>query len=87
MPLDRIAAPDTYLDVLERVLDKGIVIDAEVRVSLVGLEVLRIEAQVVVASFETYVAQGDLIKRITAAPEEPSSGPRGEASPLFIQPS
>jgi gas vesicle structural protein len=41
--------------VLDRVLDKGIVIDAWVRLSLVGIDLLTIEARVVVASIETYL--------------------------------
>jgi hypothetical protein len=43
------------VDVLDRVLDKGIVIDVWARVSLVGIEILGIEARVVVASVETYL--------------------------------
>ena len=43
------------VDVVERVLDKGIVIDAWVRVSLVGLDLLTIESRVVLASIETYL--------------------------------
>lgn len=42
-------------DVIERVLDKGVVIDAWMRVSLVGLDLLTIETRVVVASIETYL--------------------------------
>jgi hypothetical protein len=64
MALELPAAPDRYFDVLERVLDKGIVIDAAVRISLAGLEVLRIDAWVVVASFETYLRHDDLVRRI-----------------------
>ena len=64
MALELPAAPDGYFDVLERVLDKGIVIDAAVQISLAGLEVLRIDAWVVVASFETYLRHDDLVRRI-----------------------
>jgi hypothetical protein len=64
MALELPAAPDRYFDVLERVLDKGIVIDAAVQISLAGLEVLRIDAWVVVASFETYLRHDDLVRRI-----------------------
>ena len=42
-------------EVLDRILDKGLVIDAWVRVSLLGLEILTIEARVVVAGVETYL--------------------------------
>jgi hypothetical protein len=44
-----------FVDVIERVLDKGVVIDAWMRVSLVGLDLLRIETRGVVASIETYL--------------------------------
>lgn len=49
------------VDVLDRVLDKGIVIDAWARVSLVGIEILSIEARVVVASVDTYLRYADAI--------------------------
>ena len=49
------------VDVLDRVLDKGIVIDAWARVSLVGIEILAIEARVVVASVDTYLKYADAI--------------------------
>ncbi len=48
-------------DVLDRVLDKGIVIDAEVSFRLVGLIVAGVEARIVVASIETYLEYADLI--------------------------
>lgn len=47
------------VDVLDRVLDKGIVIDAYVRVSLVGIDLVSVEARVVVASVETYLEYAD----------------------------
>ena len=52
---DRTAGSTNLVDVIERVLDKGVVIDAWVRVSLVGLDLLTIETRVVVASIETYL--------------------------------
>jgi hypothetical protein len=50
----------SVIDVLDRVLDKGIVIDAWMKVSLVGIDLLTVEARVLVASIETYLqhAQG-----------------------------
>jgi gas vesicle structural protein len=45
----------SVLEVLERVLEKGIVIDAEVRVSLVGIDLATVDARVIVASLETYL--------------------------------
>jgi hypothetical protein len=49
------------VDVLDRVLDKGIVIDAWVRVSVVGIDVITIEARVVVASIQTYLQYTNLL--------------------------
>jgi hypothetical protein len=49
----------TLIDVLDRVLDKGIVITAWGRVSLVGLDLLGLELHVVVASIETHLRYAD----------------------------
>lgn len=54
----------TYLDVLDRVLDKGIVVDAWVRVSLAGLDLLTVETRIVVASIQTYLERSDQIRRV-----------------------
>jgi hypothetical protein len=59
--LDHDSARGSILEVLDRVLDKGIVIDASVRVRLVGIEVVGVDMRVVVASFETYLTHADLI--------------------------
>jgi hypothetical protein len=56
MTIERVPSGGTSLiDVLDRVLDKGIVIDAWVRVSLVGIDLITVEARVVVASIDTYL--------------------------------
>src|SRR5207253_7470099 len=55
MPVERASGGTSLIDVLDRVLDKGIVIDAWVRVSLVGIDLLTVEARVVVASIDTYL--------------------------------
>jgi len=62
--------PISLLEVLDRILDKGVVIDAFVRVSLVGIELLTIEARVVVASVETYLKYAERVHEIglVAAP-------------------
>ncbi len=59
------------LDVLDRVLDKGIVIDAWIRFQLVGLDLITIDARVVVASIETYLNYAESLRdRVhTALPE------------------
>src|SRR2546427_12545552 len=55
MPLERTNGSSSLVDVLDRALDKGIVIDAWVRVSLVGIDLVTVEARVVVASIATYL--------------------------------
>jgi hypothetical protein len=47
--------PSGLADVIEVILDKGLVIDAYVRVSLVGIELLTIDARIVIASVDTYL--------------------------------
>jgi gas vesicle structural protein len=56
-----IRAPADVIEVLDRVLDRGIVIDAWLRVSVVGLELVDIDVRVVVASFQTYVNEADAL--------------------------
>jgi gas vesicle structural protein len=61
MAVERAAAGSSLIDVLDRVLDKGIVIDAYVRVSLVGIDLVSVEARIVVASVETYLRFAEAI--------------------------
>ena len=61
MPVERAAGGTSLIDVLDRVLDKGIVIDAWVRVSLVGIDLITVEARVVVASIETYLKYSEAV--------------------------
>ena len=51
----------SFIDVLDRVLDKGIVIDGWGRVSLVGVDLITIDGWVVVASIETYLQHADAL--------------------------
>jgi hypothetical protein len=63
MPLER-SRGISLVDAIERVLDKGIVIDYWARVSLLGIDLLtRVEARVIVASIDTYVEYADRIGR------------------------
>jgi len=55
MGIERASGGSSLIDVLDRVLDKGIVIDAWVRLSLVGIDLVTVEARVVVASIATYL--------------------------------
>ena len=67
MPVERAAGGTSLIDVLDRVLDKGIVIDAWVRVSLVGIDLLTVEARVVVASIDTYLKYSETLATATTA--------------------
>jgi gas vesicle structural protein len=60
MAIERVSGGSSLIDVLDRVLDKGIVIDAWVRISLVGIDLISERARVVVASSETYLRYADL---------------------------
>jgi len=74
MPVERAAGGTSLIDVLDRVLDKGIVIDAWVRVSLVGIDLITVEARVVVASIETYLRYAEALG-ITSTIARPAAGP------------
>jgi len=64
MPVERAAGGSSLVDVLDRVLDKGIVIDAWVRVSLVGIDLITVEARVVVASIDTYLKYAEAVGHV-----------------------
>lgn len=64
MPVERASGGTSLIDVLDRVLDKGIVIDAWVRVSLVGIDLLTVEARVVVASIDTYIKYSEAVGQV-----------------------
>jgi hypothetical protein len=81
MAVERAAAGSSLIDVLDRVLDKGIVIDAYVRVSLVGIDLVSVEARIVVASVETYLKFAEAIG-ITGFAARPLVGPSASASEL-----
>jgi hypothetical protein len=61
--LDR-PSPTGLADVIDTILDKGLVLDAYVRVSLVGIELLTIDARVVIASVETYLRFAEAVNRL-----------------------
>ena len=64
MPVERSAGTTSLIDVLDRVLDKGIVIDAWVRVSLVGIDLITVEARIVVASIDTYLKYSEAVGQV-----------------------
>ena len=79
MPIERASGGSSLIDVLDRVLDKGIVIDAWVRVSLVGIDLITVEARVVVASIDTYLKYAEAIG-ITGPVSRTPLGPGREES-------
>jgi gas vesicle structural protein len=69
--LARAPSPGSGLvDVLDVILDKGLVIDAYVRVSLIGIELLTIDARIVIASVDTYLKFAQAVNRLDIASEE-----------------
>ena len=61
MSVEKNVGSSSLAEVVDRILDKGVVIDAWARVSLVGIELVSIEARVVVASVETYLKYAEAI--------------------------
>ena len=61
MAVEKAIGSSSLVEVIDRILDKGVVVDAWVRVSLVSIEILAIEARVVVASVETYLKYAEAI--------------------------
>jgi hypothetical protein len=57
-------APSSLADVIDTILDKGLVIDVYVRVSLVGIELLTIDARIVIASVDTYLRFAEAVNRL-----------------------
>ncbi|SDH83078.1 gas vesicle protein GvpJ [Nonomuraea jiangxiensis] len=60
-------SPTGLADVIDTILDKGLVIDAYVRVSLVGIEILTIDTRIVVASVDTYLRFAEAANRLDMA--------------------
>jgi len=76
MAVERASGGTSLIDVLDRVLDKGIVIDAWVRVSLVGIDLITVEARIVVASIDTYLKYSEAVGAATAAARPAIEAPR-----------
>jgi hypothetical protein len=66
--------PSGLADVIDVILDKGLVIDAYVRVSLVGIEILTIDARIVVASVDTYLRFAEAVNRLDIKADDQSEG-------------
>lgn len=84
MAVERTPSGSSLIDVLDRVLDKGIVIDAWVRVSLVGIDLVTVEARIVVASIDTYLKYSEAvgITQPISRPRESGALAAGETTEL-----
>lgn len=80
MAVERLSGGSSLIDVLDRVLDKGIVIDAWVRISLVGIDLITVEARVVVASIDTYLKYADAVG-LTGLVSRPQLGDETAVTP------
>ena len=63
-------SPSGLADVIDTILDKGLVIDAYVRISLVGIELVTIDARIVVASVDTYLRFAEAVNRLDISQEK-----------------
>jgi gas vesicle structural protein len=68
-------APSSLADVIDTILDKGLVIDIYVRVSLVGIELLTIDARIVIASVDTYLRFAQAVNRLDLTETQTSGIP------------
>jgi hypothetical protein len=66
--------PSGLADVIDIILDKGLVIDAYVRVSLIGIEILTIDARIVIASVDTYLRFAEAVNRLDLAAASDAEG-------------
>jgi len=66
--------PSGLADVIDIILDKGLVIDAYVRVSLIGIEILTIDARIVIASVDTYLRFAEAVGRLNLQEADQSQG-------------
>ncbi|WP_163529014.1 gas vesicle structural protein GvpA [Halobacillus ihumii] len=84
MSIQKSADSSSLAEVIDRILDKGIVIDAYARVSLVGIEILTVEARVVIASVDTWLRYANAVGLLRdEAQEEGMMEPQGERDTQF----
>jgi gas vesicle structural protein len=72
--LTRPPQPSGLAEVIDIILDKGLVIDAYVRVSLIGIEILTIDARIVIASVDTYLRFAEAVNRLDLQQADESQG-------------
>ena len=78
MAVERAPGGSSLIDVLDRILDKGIVIDAWVRISLVGIDLITVEARVVIASIDTYLKYAEAVGAVPTVSRPAISAGEGE---------
>ena len=64
-------SPSSLADVIDTILDKGLVIDIYIRVSLVGIELLTVDARIVIASVDTYLRFAEAVNRLDLTETHP----------------
>jgi hypothetical protein len=72
--LQRAPSPSGLADVIDLILDKGLVIDAFVRVAVIGIELVTIDARIVIASVDTYLRFAEAVNRLDLAQTTEVSG-------------
>src|SRR3954470_20478678 len=68
--LQRAPSPSGLADVVDLILDKGLVIDAYVRIAVIGIELITIDARIVIASVDTYLRFAEAVNRLDLAQTE-----------------
>jgi hypothetical protein len=75
--LQRAPRPSGLADVVDLILDKGLVIDAYVRVAVIGIEILTIDARIVIASVDTYLRFAEAVNRLDLTQQTSTLGDLG----------
>jgi hypothetical protein len=83
MAIERVGGTN-LADVVDRILDKGIVIDAWVCVALVGIDILTVEARVVIASVDTFLKYAEAIRRVPLVAKPALERHRMKALPAHL---
>jgi hypothetical protein len=73
--LQRAPSPSGLADVVELILDKGLVIDAYVRIAVIGIELITIDARIVIASVDTYLRFAEAVNRLDLSETETAGLP------------
>src|SRR5881398_1303152 len=70
--LQRAPSPSGLADVVDLILDKGLVIDAYIRIAVIGIELITIDARIVIASVDTYLRFAEAVNRLDLAENGPA---------------